>query len=146
MIFPASQPARMPIRMYRTRFIVAGSSIRVFLLLPLAIWTAQSSGVTVRLRGISAVGDTVAWASGARGTILRTTDGGTTWTKLAVPDADALDFRDIDAVDARTAYVLSIGKGAASRIYKTTDAGAHWDRQFVATEPDAFLDAMAFWD
>jgi hypothetical protein len=27
-------------------------------------------------------------------------------------------------VDARTAYVLSIGSGAASRLYKTTDGGA----------------------
>jgi len=43
-----------------------------------------------------------------------------------VPGAEALDFRDVQGVDADTAYLLSIGKGATSRVYKTTDGGAHW--------------------
>jgi photosystem II stability/assembly factor-like uncharacterized protein len=126
-----------------------GQTLRhlLFALLTLvSVWTTQASGVTVRLRGISAVSDRVAWASGARGTVLRTTDGGAAWTKLAVPEADALDFRDVDAIDERTAYILSIGKGPASRIYKTTDAGATWTRQFMADDPRMFLDAMSFWD
>ena len=69
-------------------------------------WTMQTSGVTVRLRGVSAVNERVAWASGANSTVLRTTDGGTTWQKLIVT-SDALDFRDIDAVNAETATVLT---------------------------------------
>lgn len=109
-------------------------------------WEAQTSGVTARLRGVSAVSERVAWASGAGGTVLRTADGGTSWTKLTVPDAEALDFRDVDAISATTAYLLSIGSGPASRIYKTTDAGATWTRQFTNQEPKGFLDAMAFWD
>ena len=108
-------------------------------------WSLQTSGVTARLRGVSAVSDRVAWASGADSTVLRTTDGGATWKKLTVT-SDALDFRDIDAVDARTAYVLSIGNGPASRIYKTTDAGATWTLQFRNDDPKAFYDAMSFWD
>ena len=113
---------------------------------PLPHWEPQSSGVTARLRGVSAVSDRVAWASGANGTVLRTADGGATWTKLAVPDAEKLDFRDVDAVGDTTAYILSIGAGAASRIYKTTDAGARWTLQFTNDDPKAFFDAMAFWD
>lgn len=109
-------------------------------------WGTQTSGVTVRLRGISAVNEKVAWASGAGSTILRTADGGTTWTRLPSPTADRLDFRDIDAIDERTAYVLSIGSGPASRIFKTTDAGATWQPQFANQDPDAFFDALAFWD
>jgi photosystem II stability/assembly factor-like uncharacterized protein len=97
------------------------------------------------LRGVSAVSDRVAWASGADSTVLRTTDGGASWKKLKVT-TDALDFRDIDAVDASTAYVLSIGNGPASRIYKTTDAGATWTLQFKNDDPKAFYDAMSFWD
>ena len=31
-------------------------------------WTVQNSGVTVRLRGVSAVSERVAWASGAGST------------------------------------------------------------------------------
>jgi photosystem II stability/assembly factor-like uncharacterized protein len=57
-----------------------------------------------------------------------------------------LDFRDIDAIDEKTAYVLSIGNGAASRIYKTTDGGATWTLQFRNEDPKRFLDAMSFWD
>ena len=108
-------------------------------------WSLQTSGVTARLRGVSAVNERVAWASGSGSTVLRTTDGGTTWKKLVVT-SDALDFRDIDAVDERTAYVLSIGNGPASRIYKTTDAGATWTLQFKNDDPKAFYDAMSFWD
>ncbi len=108
-------------------------------------WRPQVSGVNARLRGVSAVTDSVAWASGAGGTVLRTTTGGDTWTRLAVPGADALDFRDIDAIDENVAYVLSIGNGEASRIYKTTDAGRRWSLQLANTDPRVFLDAMAFW-
>jgi photosystem II stability/assembly factor-like uncharacterized protein len=108
-------------------------------------WLQQTSGVTARLRGVSAVSDRVAWASGSDSTVLRTSDGGATWKKLTVT-TDALDFRDIDAVDARTAYVLSIGNGPASRIYKTTDAGATWTLQFKNDDAKAFFDAMSFWD
>ena len=108
-------------------------------------WTLQTSGVTARLRGVSAVSERVAWASGAGATVLRTTDGGETWQKLNVT-TEALDFRDIDAVNPQTAYALSIGNGSASRIYKTTDGGATWTMQFKNDDPKAFLDAMSFWD
>jgi photosystem II stability/assembly factor-like uncharacterized protein len=108
-------------------------------------WTLQTSGVTARLRGVSAVSERVAWASGSGATVLRTADGGATWQKLDVT-ADRVDFRDIDAIDENTAYVLSIGNGPASRIYKTTDAGATWTKQFANEDPKVFLDAMSFWD
>jgi photosystem II stability/assembly factor-like uncharacterized protein len=109
-------------------------------------WLPQTSGVTARLRGVSAVTDTTAWASGTSGTVLRTTDGGATWRRVRVPGADALDFRDVDAIDARTAFVLSIGPGDSSRIYKTSDGGETWDERFVNPDPKGFFDAMAFWD
>jgi photosystem II stability/assembly factor-like uncharacterized protein len=106
----------------------------------------QPSGVTARFRGISAVTDQVVWASGSTGTIVRTADGGTTWQTLKIPGTEKLDFRDIDAINERTAYVLSIGNGEQSRIYKTADAGTTWREQFVNHDPKGFFDAMAFWD
>jgi len=116
------------------------------LLLLAQTWSLQNSGVSVSLRGMSAVSDTVAWASGQRGTVLRTTDGGDTWTAMTVPGAEFLDLRDIDAFSDQVAYVLSIGPGDASRIYKTTDGGANWTVQFAGDAPETFYDAMAFWD
>lgn len=109
-------------------------------------WEAQQSGVTARLRGVSAVSDRIAWASGANGTVLRTLDGGATWQKLAVPAAERLDFRDVEAHSDRLAWLLSIGPGESSRIYRTADAGGTWDLQFQNTDPQVFLDAMEFWD
>jgi photosystem II stability/assembly factor-like uncharacterized protein len=106
----------------------------------------QNSGVDVQLRGISAVSDKVAWASGAKGTVLRTIDGGATWERLEIVGAEALDFRDIQAFDQNTAFVLSIGPGEQSRIYKTADGGKIWQRQFTNSDPKAFYDCFAFWD
>jgi photosystem II stability/assembly factor-like uncharacterized protein len=127
-------------------FTVAAVALGAAVMISPSHWEPQTSGVTARLRGVSAVSDRVAWASGAAGTVVRTADGGATWTKLTVPDAEKLDFRDVDAISETTAYILSIGAGAASRIYKTTDAGAHWQLQFTNDNPKAFFDAMAFWD
>jgi len=124
-------------------------SALVFLLPSLACtqtWTLQNSGTTASLRGLAAVSPTIAWASGTRGTWLRTEDGGSTWISGQIPGAATLDFRDLHALDARTAFLMSIGPGPQSRIYKTADAGLHW--QLLFTNPDAhgFFDAIAFWD
>ena len=117
-----------------------------FILPASAQWEQQLSGTDVQLRGVSAVSERIAWASGAKGTVLRTIDGGEHWTKVYVPGAEALDFRDIQAFDWDTAYVLSIGPGEQSRIYKTTDGGRIWQLQFTNKDPKAFYDCFAFWD
>jgi len=104
----------------------------------------QVSGVEVRLRGISAVDASVAWASGREGMVLRTVDGGAHWQAMRVPGAAALDFRDIEAFDADTAVVLAIGPGDASRVYRTSDGGRRWTQALRNADPRAFLDCMAF--
>jgi photosystem II stability/assembly factor-like uncharacterized protein len=109
-------------------------------------WVVQSSPAVERLRAVSATSDTVAWASGNKGTVVRTVDGGATWTRSVIPGADALDFRDIEAFGADAACVLAIGPGSASRIYKTEDGGASWALQFTNPDSRAFYDAIAFWD
>lgn len=105
----------------------------------------QSSGTTALLIAVSAVSERVAWVSGTEGTWLRTVDGGATWQAGRVRGADSLQFRDVHAIDDRTAWLLSIGNGKASRIYRTTDAGASWQLQLANEDPDVFLDCMDFW-
>ena len=111
-----------------------------------AQWQVQNVGTKASLRGLCAVDATVVWASGTRGTFLRTTDGGATWRVGTVPGAGSLDFRDVEAFDADHAFLLSIGNGGSSRIYQTTDGGRTWALRFQNTDKDAFFDALAFWD
>ena len=111
-----------------------------------AQWNRQNVKTTASFRGLSVVGEKVVWASGTGGTVIRTVDGGRNWSVIAVPGSDKLDFRDIEAFDANTAYTLSIGNGDASRIYKTVDGGKTWKQQFANTNPKAFFDAIACWD
>ena len=100
---------------------------------------SQTSGVTASLRGVSAVNERVAWASGSgtrccgRPTAARRGRSSpvrrpTAWTSAtSTPSTSA------------RAYVLSIGDGPPSRIYKTTDAGATWTLQFANQDPKVFL-------
>lgn len=131
------------------RFICLAHMIFIFFVFPLIVsaqWQKQSIATKASLRGLSVVSEKIVWAAGTGGSFLRTTDGGKTWTVGKVPDAEKLDFRDVEAFDENTAYLLSIGEGENSRIYKTTDGGVTWKLQFKNTNPKAFFDALAFWD
>lgn len=121
-------------------FLIAGAAASAQALV-------QASGTASSLRGVSAVSERVAWASGAKGTVLRTLDGGATWTLRPVTGAaDGLDFRDLHAFDQNTAIVMSAGLGDLSRIYKTSDGGEHWSLLFQNRQEKGFFDAIKFWD
>jgi photosystem II stability/assembly factor-like uncharacterized protein len=111
-------------------------------------WTYVNSGTTAELRGLSAVDARVLWASGARGTVLRSVDGGRTWIADTVPGFTTLDLRAIHALNDGAAFIASAGeaeKGLA-KILATGDAGRHWNVAFSSEQKGVFLDAIAFWD
>lgn len=109
-------------------------------------WKSQGSGTSADLRGVSAANAKVIWASGSKGTYVISTDGGATWSAASVPGAVDLDFRGLQAIDGKTAFLLSSGPGEKSRIYKTEDAGAKWQALQVNPAPKGFWDAIAMWD
>jgi photosystem II stability/assembly factor-like uncharacterized protein len=110
------------------------------------VLTPQQSGTTALLQAISIVSDRIVWVSGHAGTFARTLDGGATWTASRVPGADTLQFRDVHAASADTAWLMSAGNGELSRIFRTTDGGRSWTQQYLNREADAFFDCMTFWD
>ncbi len=108
-----------------------------------AQWTIQESHSTADLRGIHSVGNGVAWASGTKGTVLRTTDGGVNWQSCSVPPgAEGLDFRGVQGFDGESAIVMSAGTGDLSRLYKTTDGCKSWKLVFTNPDKDGFWDAV----
>ncbi len=124
----------------------------LLVLLPLALpaqaptVTEQVSGTTALLQAIAPVSEQVVWASGHKGTVLRSRDGGTTWEPKPVPGAETLEFRDIHALSAEVAWLLAAGPGEKSRIYRTTDGGAKWTPQFTNADSAAFFDCFTFFD
>ncbi len=111
---------------------------------PAISWVVQASGTDAGLRGVSAVDDRTAWASGSKGTVLRTIDGGTTWTLIPVPGEGATDFRDVEAFGPDEAVIMGIDRPA--KIFRTTNAGRTWELTYTDDSPGMFLDGLAFFD
>src|SRR6187551_2845769 len=97
---------------------------------PAPSWQLSDTGVTARFRGLAPVSGKVAWVAGSAGTILRTIDGGRSWSSVGPPGTAELQFRDIEAFDARNAVALTIGEGDQSRLYATSDGGRTWTETF----------------
>src|SRR4029079_4405366 len=112
-----------------------------------AQWVPQQSGTDAEFRGLVAVSPLVVWASGTRGRVARTTNGGKTWRVDSLAGADSLDFRDIHGVSATRAWAMSAGlaENGQAKIFHTVD-GARWTTQFDTKQKGVFLDAISFWD
>jgi photosystem II stability/assembly factor-like uncharacterized protein len=110
-------------------------------------WTPQNSGTNAEFRGLVAVTPLTVWASGTRGRVARTTNGGRTWTIDSIPQALGLDLRDIHALSATLAWAMAAGPAEQNqaKIFRTDD-GVHWYLQLARTDSGVFLDALAFWD
>ena len=133
-----------------TSLIVLGAGVHVRVVRNTNIrgsWTPQASGTNAEFRGLVALNAMTAWASGTRGRVARTTNGGATWTIDSVPGASGLDFRDIAALSATRAWAMAAGPAEQdqAQIFRTDDA-AHWTRQLALRDTGVFLDAIAFWD
>ncbi|BAU52959.1 Ycf48-like protein precursor [Mucilaginibacter gotjawali] len=106
--------------------------------------TLLQQGNATSIRGLSVVDDHVAWISGSKGTVAKTTDGGKTWDWQQVKSFEKADFRDIEAFSDKEAVIMSSGTPAL--ILKTTDGGASWKVKYSNADTAYFFDAMDFAD
>lgn len=109
-----------------------------------AQWIPQPAVTDGELRGLSVPSSSVMWASGVRGSVIHTLDGGRTWRTDNVPNARRLDLRAVEATSARVAHAMSIGD--SSRIFRTTNGGISWTQRFISLKKGSFFDAIRFWD
>jgi photosystem II stability/assembly factor-like uncharacterized protein len=107
-----------------------------------AQWISLQSGTNASLRGLTVVDSRTVWASGQRGTVVKTDDAGARWDVFSIPDAERFDLRAIHARSADVAHVAA----TAGRIWRTRDGGRSWTLQYQATDTTVFLDAIDFWD
>src|SRR5262245_37510484 len=107
-----------------------------------ATWETLKVETTASFRGLSVVDDRVVWASGTRGTVVHTTDGGNTWRVDSIPGASTFDLRGIHARNANVAHVAA----TSGRIWRTTDGGKTWSLRYQATDTTMFLDGIVFVD
>ena len=91
-------------------------------------WQRQTSGVSTPLTDGSASTDLVCWLVGARGVVLRTTDG-RTWERLPFPTS--ADLVSVHAWSESVATVTAADRTA----YETADGGRTWRKR----EPGAAL-------
>lgn len=106
--------------------------------------TPLASGVEASFRGMAVRDSHEAWIAGSNGTVIRTTDAGNTWRRISVPEAEDLDFRDVELLPDGTVLLMSVGEGSASRLLRSSDTGQTWRTVLINSEPQGFFDGMAF--
>jgi len=95
-------------------------------------------------RGLSVVNDSVAWVSGSKGWVGRTTNRGLHWEFNQVPGYETLDFRSLYAFNDSTALIANAGSPAY--ILRTTNCGKSWQAVYTNTAAEIFIDGVDFWN
>lgn len=107
-----------------------------------APWELLNVETTASFRGLSVVNDRVVWASGTRGTVIQSVDGGASWRIDSIPGASTFDLRALHGQSASVAHVAA----TAGRIWRTLDGGHTWSLRYQAADTTMFLDAIVFFD
>jgi photosystem II stability/assembly factor-like uncharacterized protein len=108
-------------------------------------WELLDSGTDTFLNNVDAVSPDVAWIGSVLGLVLRTVDGGATFTDVTPPDSAEVAFVDVEASSAEDALLVAFDPTVGqSRIYRTGNGGETWRVAF--SSDTSFLDCMAMFD
>ncbi|MFA9206232.1 MAG: WD40/YVTN/BNR-like repeat-containing protein [Burkholderiaceae bacterium] len=102
----------------------------------------QKKGVSIR--GMAVPNTNTIWASGSKGSIAKSVNGGTDFEWMQVAGYETRDFRSIHAWDDKEAIIVAIA--APAIILKTKDGGTSWYKVYENTDTLMFLDAIHFKD
>jgi photosystem II stability/assembly factor-like uncharacterized protein len=91
-------------------------------------WCWQNSRTTQNeLWGVSVVDSNIVWIAGYNRTVLKTVDGGNSWSVQDVPTS--YNLQDLSAVNAQTAWAVGGGYLDQQVVLKTSDGGKTWTAQ-----------------
>lgn len=106
-------------------------------------WNLLSSHVTGSgLTAVSSVGETHVWATTEAGQVLRSQNGGYSWTMHSVP-SQVQSLRGICFVDQLNGYACGNGQGYGI-VIKTTDGGTTWTTITPAGISASYLSSISF--
>ncbi len=112
---------------------------QLFAQTPIKILTEQKG---ISLRGLSVPSEKVVWASGSKGTVVKSINGGTSFEWMQVKGYENRDFRAIYAWNENEVIVVAIAAPAV--ILKTMNGGLSWNKVYENVDTSMFLDAIAF--
>lgn len=107
-------------------------------------FTELETNTDASLRGLFVVDENVVWASGSKGTVLVSADGGKTWKANKILGAAENDFRSIHAWDKNRAMVFGVAGPAFG--YLTENGGESWEVVFQDSIKGLFFNSLKFVD
>ncbi len=122
---------------------------------PTSEWVSQNSGVTDGFRCVHFIDSNTGWVVGGGsicgdpegGLMLKTTDGGETWTQLTIPVPDPMS--SVYFINESFGWAVGGTTAPGCKIIHTTDGGATWSEQTAATSsrPNGifFIDQSTGW-
>jgi photosystem II stability/assembly factor-like uncharacterized protein len=122
-----------------------------FLLISLtanAQWKIQSIENKASFRAIDRLGADNIWVSGSKGSILKSTYGGTTWKNVCPNRFSDFDFRGIAVLNKNEIIAISSGDGSEGKAFciKSTNGGLTWEVVLDKKEKGVFFDTIKFKD
>jgi hypothetical protein len=88
-------------------------------------WTLQISGTTDTLLAVRAVDNNVVWASGMKGGVFLTTNGGGIWSSVGGGALGTGTVNAVEAIDAGNALVAMYSNNTG-KIFRTSNGGSSW--------------------
>ncbi len=101
---------------------------------------SQKKGVSIR--GLAVPNQNTIWASGSKGSIAKSVNGGSSFEWMQVKGYETRDFRSIHAWDDKEAIIVAVA--APAIILKTKDGGTTWYIVYENADTLMFLDAIHF--
>lgn len=131
---------RIPQLFLASALLMMGGSLQ-------AQWNQQTSGTSETLHGVHLADGARGWAVGANGTVLYTSDGGSTWSSQS--PGVSVPLYDVNTEDPNTSWIVG-GSSQSGTFTYTTDGGNNWNAPSSLSVPYEFssvffIDAQEGW-